>query len=571
MILANNNIRTNLKLLAGVVAALLIVMTALVYYGMTAEQEDAKFMYDNRLLAIKNLNESRAHARAWEGDLYEASLAPTITAEKLRQRTDDMRQRQGKLAKSMDGYANAVLDDYEKSKLSDYMAAGPIFRDLTDRCIHLLESGQRYQAYLAYHQYEDTINKAHRAATELADYNAEVAAREMEATARKVVILEAAIVVCGLVIVAITLSMLLIISRSIVGQLAALQSSVQTDDRGNVSLREIEVLSRNELGVLSASLNRVVARIRDFIVKTGGAAEQVASSSQELTASAHEAAQASNQTAQAVTQIAEGTNTQLDAVTETSAIVQQISASMQQLAASASYLMTTADKSAESARLGGQAVETVVAQMKSINQTVSHSAAVVTRLGDSSKQISSIINTISQIASQTNLLALNAAIEAARAGEQGRGFAVVAEEVRKLAEQVQDAVKQISGMISEIQSETESAVVSINRGNEEVKRGTEVADQAGGLFAQVYQMVTEMASQVKEASQAINQAATGTQKIVSSVQSVEKNARDAAASAQTVSAATEQQSATMEEIASASQSLAKLAADMQSEVQQFKL
>ena len=73
--------------------------------------------------------------------------------------------------------------------------------------------------------------------------------------------------------------------------------------------------------------------------------------------------------------------------------------------------------------------------MASIEQTVNSSAKVVAKLGERSKEIGQIVNTISGIAGQTNLLALNAAIEAARAGEQGRGFAVVAEEVRKLAEQ----------------------------------------------------------------------------------------------------------------------------------------
>jgi len=93
------------------------------------------------------------------------------------------------------------------------------------------------------------------------------------------------------------------------------------------------------------------------------------------------------------------------------------------------------------------AVEKAITQMGHIEESVIRSAHVVAKLGERSKQIGQIVDTISGIAGQTNLLALNAAIEAARAGEQGRGFAVVAEEVRKLAEQSQDAAKQIPSII----------------------------------------------------------------------------------------------------------------------------
>ena len=86
-------------------------------------------------------------------------------------------------------------------------------------------------------------------------------------------------------------------------------------------------------------------------------------------------------------------------------------------------------------------------------QTVSRSAQVVTKLGENSKEIGQIVETISGIAGQTNLLALNAAIEAARAGEQGKGFAVVAEEVRKLAEQSKAAAERIANLIEGIQKE----------------------------------------------------------------------------------------------------------------------
>lgn len=332
-----------------------------------------------------------------------------------------------------------------------------------------------------------------------------------------------------------------------------------------------QVLSKDEIGQLGDALTTMRTSLRSVLKQVNESAEQVAASSEELTASAEQSAQAVTQVAESINDVAQGAERQLKAVDETSAVVEQISAGIQQAAATANQVADNSSQAADRAKEGDKSVEQAVSQMTNIEQTVRSSARVVAKLGERSKEIGQIVDTISGIAGQTNLLALNAAIEAARAGEQGRGFAVVAEEVRKLAEQSQEAAKQIASLIGEIQGDTDKAVVAMSEGTREVEVGTEVVTTAGQAFKEITTLVTQVSDQVRDISAVMQQMAGGSQQIVAAVREVDKQSKMAVGQSQSVSAATEEQSASVEEIASSSQSLAKLAQDLQTAVSHFRV
>ena len=365
----------------------------------------------------------------------------------------------------------------------------------------------------------------------------------------------------------------LVLVKSLIKPLQHTQRVVSEMATGNlvVSMDERVLNRKDEIGGLATAFSSMNANFKKLITQISQSSEQIAASSQQFTASADQSAQAANQVATSIVNVATGAQEQLAAANQACRMVEDMSLGIQKIATNASQVSHQSSEAACKAQDGRKSVDQAVNQMGQIELTVNTSANVVAKLGERSKEIGQIIDTISGIAGQTNLLALNAAIEAARAGEQGRGFAVVAEEVRKLAEQSQEAAKQIGSLITEIKGETDQAVVAMSEGTREVKTGTEAVSAAGQAFTEITALVAEVSSQVKEFSSAIEQIASVSQQIVSAVRTIDNFSKNAVAEAELVSAATEEQSASMQEIASSSQALAKMAQDLQGIIRQFQV
>jgi methyl-accepting chemotaxis protein len=149
------------------------------------------------------------------------------------------------------------------------------------------------------------------------------------------------------------------------------------------------------------------------------------------------------------------------------------------------FALTTSQQTQQLSDNGVNNIQQNVADIRTMANSIEQASLNIQTLGDRSQAITSIVQTIKDIADQTNLLALNAAIEAARAGETGRGFAVVADEVRKLAERTSSSTAEIAGMVGDIQQQTRTAVSNMDQLLGQARHSVELTQNAGDTMQQI--------------------------------------------------------------------------------------
>ncbi|WP_027416852.1 methyl-accepting chemotaxis protein [Aneurinibacillus terranovensis] len=342
------------------------------------------------------------------------------------------------------------------------------------------------------------------------------------------------------------------------------------DGEGDLT-RELTVSSKDEVGELANSFNRMIHSLRNILMEINETSAQLAASSEELTASAEQTSKATEQIAMNIQEMAAGTDKTAHHLDDTDQIIHYLSEYADHISQNAENVSESAVQASEVVAQGNEAIKNATDQMNEIFETVQQVVNMAKTLGDRSAEIGKIVAFIQEIASQTNLLSLNAAIEAARAGEHGRGFAVVADEVRKLAEQTSKASEQITKVIQTIQMETEKVIKSVDESTIKVADGAYAVSIAGESFGKIQQAVAGVTGQIQEVSAAIEQITTKTAEVATSVDNITTVVEAATDASQNVSAASQEQLASMEEIASSASQLSMMAEKLQDVFRRFKL
>jgi methyl-accepting chemotaxis protein len=184
---------------------------------------------------------------------------------------------------------------------------------------------------------------------------------------------------------------------------------------------------------------------------------------------------------------------------------EQQAASLERTAAALDEITTTVRQTAEGAIRAREVVAAARNDAENSGVIVREAVAAMGEIEKSSKEISTIIGVIDEIAFQTNLLALNAGVEAARAGDAGRGFAVVATEVRALAQRSADAAREIKTLISGSGRQVASGVGLVGDAGQALQRIQAQVSEINGVIAGIAASAQEQASGLSEVNAAVNQ------------------------------------------------------------------
>lgn len=179
-----------------------------------------------------------------------------------------------------------------------------------------------------------------------------------------------------------------------------------------------------------------------------------------------------------------------------------------------------AEQSVKVSEQGAQQVYASVQSMQQINHNMNDTVRLMKKVGDSSKQISEIVELLSDITEETSILALNATVQAAKAGEAGKGFKIVSDSIQQLADKAANATRSVGALIAQVQTDIQSVGEAINKTTDEVEKGVGLSELAGQSLNQITEVSNSLAEIVSVISEDAKKHAETSQRISENMQMI---------------------------------------------------
>lgn len=328
---------------------------------------------------------------------------------------------------------------------------------------------------------------------------------------------------------------------------------------------------KDENGELAHIFKVITNNMRELIGEVQNSSTIVLDAANSLDSGTNQSTDAAHEVAEAIEEISRGTEEQMQSAEESAKAMEDMAEGVQQVATSANLISEKTDEMDERSQVGQETVDEAISQMEQIQKETQMTKSVIENLDESTDQIGSIVDIITDISEQTNLLALNATIEAARAGEHGQGFAVVSNEVHKLADETKDSALNIQQLVKTIQENTVQATETMDKSESEVKVGMERIVAVRTVFNQIIASIQEIVGEIDELATIAEEMSAMSEETAAASEEIANAAEVASGNTQQVAAAAEEQLATMEDMKHTSHNLKDMATELNNLVNEFRI
>jgi len=348
-------------------------------------------------------------------------------------------------------------------------------------------------------------------------------------------------------------------------------TSIEKIASGDLNIEEIVVQTKDETGILSHHINKMILNLRSFVGVINTSSETLLSTSRRLTEITDQTVEATNEVARAIGEIAEATNDQARETEIGTNEINELANEIENVVNSSNEIFNVAVRANKVSEEGLIAINDLIEWSDKNEKASKEISDVVNNMDDKVVEIATILETITAIAEQTNLLALNAAIESARAGEAGRGFAVVATEIKKLAEETTKATETIKEKIDNIQTESKKAVNFMDESLDVVSKTKGAVNNTGDKFQLIIESIEALSLNVEKINDISKVMDIKKDKMIDVIQNISSSSEETSAGTEEVSASAEEQLAIISESSNQAKELENLALELMNELKQFSI
>ena len=328
---------------------------------------------------------------------------------------------------------------------------------------------------------------------------------------------------------------------------------------------------KDEFGILSGSLNKMLASMRNLMQDMKGFGDKVNEMAADVSERTENLDDSIQNTAQTMDEVAKGVQSQAEETETANEKMIAFSDNINKVSDQTSSMGQAADQAIEAVGQGREIVQDLNAKSDSTMELTRVLVQDINEVQKNSQEIQNFVEVINSIAGQTNLLSLNASIEAARAGEAGRGFAVVAEEIRKLADQSKESGNRIQKIVAGIEGTTEKTTESAKKAESMVMEQAKALEETVQVFGRIQSCVADLVDGIRQILDRLGDITSEKTMVQDAIQNISSVSEELAASTQEVTATLGEQTGSVGKLAQKSEELKKASQELEASISRFKL